>query len=369
MTYLERFHREYPNRVFHMSECSHHYWFPNFRDDDHVALNPWHMEGDVWSHTMMVHKMSEDRTIVPQLCAKVLGLATLLHDAGKPLARKENDERQRVSFHGHAGISTLMAVDFLNRLGDEITQDEFVDIVRVINLHHTYMDYFGEMSQKMFKKISRDFVGNSYLLSLLQQHMICDGLGRFSVGEGGYATSRDDAECLKNNFNNVLWKMKAMDEIEIKGRPMITVMVGIPCSGKSTWVDSHRDGYDIILCRDDIVMELSDTEDYNEAFETVDQKAVDNLFNQRLDDAIASDKNILVDRTHVSKKSRNKLMARVPRKYVKEAVVMLTGWDTINTRNATRINKSLPQEVLLKMAKGFSIPMFDEFDFVQHIRG
>jgi len=52
----------------------------------------FHPEGDVWTHTLLMFRHSPERELA-------LGLAILMHDAGKPPTLTVSD---RIRFHGHA---------------------------------------------------------------------------------------------------------------------------------------------------------------------------------------------------------------------------------------------------------------------------
>ncbi len=65
-----------------------------------------HPEGDVWQHTLETFRYRKTHDIA-------LALGLLLHDAGKPEARRSNGN----AFDRHAQIGSSMARRFLNRLG------------------------------------------------------------------------------------------------------------------------------------------------------------------------------------------------------------------------------------------------------------
>ena len=66
-------------------QCNHNF--------DTQELNPYHLESDCWSHTMLVCKVAELKAYdLPVL------IAALLHDLGKPLAREVNPRNNHVRF-------------------------------------------------------------------------------------------------------------------------------------------------------------------------------------------------------------------------------------------------------------------------------
>ena len=72
----------------------------------------------------------------------------------------------------------------------------------------------------------------------------------------------------------------------------IIVMVGTPLSGKSTYVKNNYPHYKLIS-RDDIVMELGNSDNYNDAWLNVDQKLVDKIYNERLNTLLSNNENIV----------------------------------------------------------------------------
>ena len=71
------FQINYPQLRDELKNCMHNF--------DDAKLNPYHLESDCWSHTMMVCKIAELEDF-----DKVVQIAALLHDIGKPLVRRVN---------------------------------------------------------------------------------------------------------------------------------------------------------------------------------------------------------------------------------------------------------------------------------------
>ena len=133
MNILEKFQLEFPELVDKMKNTSHHY--------DNFHLNPYHFEGDIWSHTMMVHNYAIDINLHPNLSDKeieLLKFMTLFHDLGKCFSREVKEDTKRVGFHGHAGISFYLTIDVLKKF--DLTKKDKRLILEVISLHHSYMD-------------------------------------------------------------------------------------------------------------------------------------------------------------------------------------------------------------------------------------
>lgn len=151
----------------------------------------------------------------------------------------------------------------------------------------------------------------------------------------------------------------------------IIVMVGTPLSGKSTYVKNNYPLYKIIS-RDDIVMELGNSDNYNDAWLNVDQKLVDKIYNERLNTLLSNNENIIIDKTNMNIKSRSKLISIIPKDYCKIAVVMpILSDEEYEKRNTNRFiteNKDISYNVFRSMTDSFEQPTTDEgFDFIINI--
>ncbi len=135
---------------------------------DDKEINPYHIEGDCWSHTMMVCKIAELKGY-----DRLVQVASLLHDIGKPKSRRVNPRNGHVQFFGHEELSAKMAKPLLNDLiaRDMLLVDEAKEVEEIIALHgEIYKDRKG-VEEKLKNK-------SSWLKHLLELHQ-CDDLGRF----------------------------------------------------------------------------------------------------------------------------------------------------------------------------------------------
>lgn len=105
----------------------------------------------------------------------------------------------------------------------------------------------------------------------------------------------------------------------MKKKPYIIFLVGAPLSGKSTWIKKNRKD-EIIVSRDDIVMLLCDSDDYNYCFHSSDHKEIDSLLRYFQIRCNYYRENVIVDMTNMSIKSRRKRLL-IYEDYYKIAVV------------------------------------------------
>jgi len=134
-------------------------------------------------------------------------------------------------------------------------------------------------------------------------------------------------------------------------------------SGKSTWV---RENYPdtLAISRDELVMEVAGTRDYNLAFKTVDQKAVDKLLAKRITDAASQKVDVIIDMTNLSRKVRVKNLSYFSNDYYKVSVVLpILDSEEYKRRNDFRSineNKFIPPFVIKSMMDSFVLPTDDE---------
>ena len=105
------------------------------------------------------------------------------------------------------------------------------------------------------------------------------------------------------------------------------MMCGLPASGKSTWVKHFLKETKLqweICSTDDIIMEYAKENGllYHEAFRKISFKdVVEKQFFDKINQCMNEGKNIIIDQTNISKKSRQKKLRLIPESYIKIAVV------------------------------------------------
>ena len=160
--FIEWFSTTYPEYKKALLNCYHNF--------DEQEVNPYHIEGDCWSHTMMVCKVAQLKGY-----DKVVQVSALLHDLGKPSSRKINPLNNHVQFFGHEEKSALLARPLLEDLvkKGEITKEESLEIEELILLH-------GTLYKLSHKEIIERFRGKENFFRHLVELVECDGLGRFA---------------------------------------------------------------------------------------------------------------------------------------------------------------------------------------------
>jgi predicted kinase len=142
----------------------------------------------------------------------------------------------------------------------------------------------------------------------------------------------------------------------------LILLIGIPLSGKSTFI---RENYPniIVISRDELVMEVFGSNDYNKAFREVNHKEVDKLLNSRLVSASQSNEDVIIDMTNMTSKRRKSTLIHFTN-FHKEAIVFpILSDEEYERRNKIRTvteNKSIPLSILKSMMDTYEAPTKDE---------
>ena len=145
--------------------------------------------------------------------------------------------------------------------------------------------------------------------------------------------------------------------------PFVIILVGPTLSGKSTWIRNNYPNVNVIS-RDEIVMEVAGTRDYNKAFEIVDHKLVDKVLADRLIEANNTQTSSIIDMTNMTVKRRLQTLRYFDDSFEKVAVVFpILSDEEYQSRNISRNakeNKWIPPSVIKSMIDSYQEPTSDE---------
>jgi tRNA nucleotidyltransferase (CCA-adding enzyme) len=107
---------------------------------------PYHLEGDVFTHTVMVCGN------LPDNASTELILAAIFHDTGKPATRKLKREGNitKATFHGHEKLSAEIT---RKRLEDYNADDELIDNTCWLVANHMMPKLIPEMRAAKIRKL------------------------------------------------------------------------------------------------------------------------------------------------------------------------------------------------------------------------
>ena len=139
-------------------------------------------------------------------------------------------------------------------------------------------------------------------------------------------------------------------------------LVGVPASGKSTWIKNQEWAADCVVVSTDEFVEAHAQEmgkTYSEVFDDYMPTAV-KLMADKVVEAREAGKDIIWDQTSTTEVARRRKFNMLP-DYEHIAVVFKTP-DTaeLKRRLESRPGKNIPSHVMVQMIKGFSMPTEDE---------
>jgi predicted kinase len=146
-----------------------------------------------------------------------------------------------------------------------------------------------------------------------------------------------------------------MKLFEISSSPEIVVMVGLPGSGKSTYIKQHFSDH-VIVSSDDYIesQAAAANSTYNDVFSTHIDDAIANM-NEMFDAAIRNNENIVWDQTNLTPWKRKQILDKVPRYYRKIAVVFDLPEEE-RARRDQRPGKTIPPHIKDTMFASFKPP-------------
>jgi tRNA uridine 5-carbamoylmethylation protein Kti12 len=152
--------------------------------------------------------------------------------------------------------------------------------------------------------------------------------------------------------------------------PTLTVLVGLPGSGKSTYlnfVDDPEFGGDVFVYS---------TDNYIEAQAKAVGKTYDDMFRDHINEAtkhmndvlsiaISASIDVYWDQTNMSSKKRKSILSKFPKNYRKECWCVRVPqtaeeWDELDRRLASRTGKTIPHHIVEAMADSYVEPTHDE---------
>lgn len=336
--------QHYPQQVAAMRQCNHHY--------SDRQLNPWHLEGDVWTHTMLVLKAYALSNDVDD----VVGWTALLHDIGKVGAARVLHDKQRVVFKGHEALSAWIAWDWLQHPSLTLPLADRLRIFSLIALHGcVYTGWFNDKTA-IEQQLALAFSGVDALFwQQLQRQYRYDAAGQITL-----------------NDNNKL----LLDLVERQAPPQTVadqipavLFIGVAGAGKTSLRQRYA-GY-CIISRDDMLLQITEETDYLRAWQQQETQQlsprIEAALTARFQQAVAAQQPIVVDMTNLTRKARQRWLSSLDDNYRAEAVLVVQGEQQLLQRNQTRQDKTLTGRVLNQMMLSFEHPLFDEFARIDYV--
>lgn len=152
--------------------------------------------------------------------------------------------------------------------------------------------------------------------------------------------------------------------------PICYMMIGLPYSGKSTWINENEPD-----------LPIASSDEFIEAIAFYRGSTYSDVFKETIDDAITymnnrrqwyikNRQNFIHDQTNLTRKKRKKLIEELKSNgYEVVAVYFDIPTDLHQQRIASRPDKTVPEHVMESMRKSMDPPSYDEgFDVINVVR-
>jgi predicted kinase len=161
---------------------------------------------------------------------------------------------------------------------------------------------------------------------------------------------------------------------------LLTVLVGPPCSGKSTYIAENLSKA-LVISRDNTLIKYGKEKfpdlNYSDLFTTLsssDHEDIDRLVMEQFMLATSNKQDIVIDLTNMSPKSRRKWSQGtkniITKEYYKQAIVFYTGFEELYKRNTIRAAKEgkfIKEYIMTMMCKNYKVPMYDEYNNIEFV--
>ena len=364
-----------------MEDCKHYY-----NDNPNV----YHMEDSVWTHTMMVctaRKMlfiqdNGEGKIPLYQCLDFI-LISLLHDYGKVLTRKEDHDKLKTHFRGHAYMSVNHTIEVYYKLMKKYNTPEYVDdysmeylLTKILYVISRHMDYDKVKTEEELIKFSNDRLA---YMNEMYKFSISDFRGRVTDNSREWAGRDNYIKLYKTTYEN-------FNEIEsnINSKCDFTIYCGLPGSGKD--YNAEKDGKEHILSFDNIRINnyksfcpsynssKTDAEIYKEAYEYTNSvnldliKSLENILKTLKSKGI--DKNIAICNTNLTIDARRKLISCIRRVFPNASIgcnIILAPVDFCIKNDSKRTCKNLGPKVIESFRNIVFPTMLEGFNFIDTI--
>jgi predicted kinase len=144
----------------------------------------------------------------------------------------------------------------------------------------------------------------------------------------------------------------------------VTLLVGLPGSGKSSSIPEDFDGF--IYSTDNFIESVAkmNHSTYNAMFQDLIGQATSRM-DEQLQLAIKQQSNVILDQTNMSTKKRRSMLSRFPSDYRKICICRVLPrddleWKELNRRILSRPGKMIPSHVIKSMTDSFVQPSLNE---------
>jgi predicted kinase len=329
----------------------------------------FHSEGDVWTHTRMVIEAlvaADDWRAQPAELRAIAFHAALAHDVGKPSTTKlETDGR--ITSRGHSARGEHIVREWLWRTGTPFAEREH--ICRLVRSHQVPFFAFGRddaahTAERLSLRGRND---------LLVHVALADARGRRCADPADQARIVEQTllyrelcaelgvlelpRAFASDHTRVVWRETAgrrpADALAFDDTTCeVTVMSGLPASGKDAWLAAHRPGLPVVSL--DALREAMDVDPAD------DQGAIVHAARDSAREHLRAKRDFAWNATNLSERVRAQVI-QLARDYGARVHVVYCEAppDVLAARNAAR-KDPVPAAAMTRMIERWSVPAPDE---------
>lgn len=316
----------------------------------------WHAEGDVWTHTKMVCReltALEDWGALTQHERIVLIFTALLHDVAKPLTSQLDPTTGRVTSPKHAVNGEHVARSVLREVDcDLATREQIARLVR----YHGRPAFLLERREPTHEVARLSWLVENRLLYLFAvadtRGRNTDSMTRPEENLQYWRLQAEELDCYRQPFafanDHARFLFTRQREPNLYHVPhedyacSVTMMSGLPGSGKDTWLARNRNGLPVVSL-DDVREELG-------VGPTGNQGDVIQTAQERCRELLRARTSFVFNATNILRQTRRRwidLFADYGAHI--ELVYLEPPWERILRQNANR-ERPVPEQVIGKLA-------------------
>jgi predicted kinase len=326
----------------------------------------WHSEGDVWTHTKLVcaqlPQLNEWRSLTPQE-QTVLTFTALFHDSAKPLTSHLDPESGRITSPKHAVKGEHLSRSVLREVGCPLPIRE--QITRMVRFHGRPA-FLLERAEPAHEVVSLSWLVTNRLLYFFA---LADTRGRNTSVTGRpeenlhlWKLVAEENGCFDQPYpfandqaRFLFYRQRAPNLHYVpheEYRCTVTMMSGLPGSGKDTWLRTNRPDMPVVSL-DDIRTEL-------QIDATENQGTVAQLARERCRELLRARTSFAFNATNLLRQTRQRWVdlfadygARIEMVYVEPQLPVVLA------RNRRR-EKPVPENAILQLAGKCEPPTLTE---------
>jgi putative nucleotidyltransferase with HDIG domain len=322
----------------------------------------WHAEGDVWTHTRLVAAELERLDEWPRLKGESqlkLLFTALFHDAGKPATTLIDPTTGHTRSPKHAVVGMAIARAVLRQLGSSLTfREEVANLVR----YHGRPPYLLEKREPAREVISLSWLANNHLL---YSFALADTRGRRTLEMNRpeddlhlWKMVAEENDCFHQPYSFVndhakfLFYRDALSSLyytpEEAYRCTVTLMSGLPGSGKDTWLAEKRPDLPVVSL-DDIRTEIG-------VDPTDDQGGVIQAARERCREHLRAKRDFAFNATNTMRQTRKRWIDLFAEYAARIEVVYLEPPLSVIFQQNERRQNGVPRKVLDRLVKKLEPP-------------